>query len=292
MSESIGFIGLGAMGEPMALNLLNAGFDVTVHSRSRPPVDRLAHAGAQVAESPADLAGQSTIVITMLPETRDVEQVLTGPDGVLDGASDGALLVDMSTISPPATVALAEQVASRGCAMLDAPVSGGDVGARNATLSIMVGGEAKDVARARPVFEALGKTVTHVGPSGAGQTVKACNQIVVAGTIAALSEALVLASRSGIETSTVIDVLQGGFAASKVLEVRGGNFVAREFEPGFRAALHLKDLDIALSAAHSEGVALPTTALVTQLFSALCARGHGDKDHSGLFLLVDELARP
>lgn len=292
MSETVGFIGLGAMGKPMALNLVRSGFELVVHSRSRPPVDELVEAGARPAESPHEVASAASVVVTILPDTPDVEQVLTGAQGVLSGSTPGSLIIDMSTISPPVTTMLAEAAARQGCSMLDAPVSGGDVGARNATLSIMVGGSEADFVRARPIFEALGKTIVHAGPSGAGQTVKACNQIVVGCTIAAVSEAIVLAAKAGIEPSVVVDVLRGGFAGSKVLDVRGENFIKHEFEPGFRAALHLKDLGIALNTAQSLGVALPSTAVVTQLFTALRSQGHGDKDHSALLLVLEELAAP
>jgi 2-hydroxy-3-oxopropionate reductase len=290
MQETVGFIGLGAMGKPMAANLVKAGFDVVVHSRSRPPIDELVAAGAREAASPAQVAAAAAIVITILPDTPDVEAVVAGEGGVLEGAREGTLVIDMSTISPTASTALAAAAQARGARMLDAPVSGGDVGAQNATLSIMAGGAAEDFERARPVFEALGRTIVHVGPSGAGQIAKACNQIVVAGTIAAISEALTLAEKAGIELQTVVDVLRGGFAGSKVLDVRGSNFVSHSFEPGFRAELHLKDLGIALSAGQAYGVPLPSTAVVTQLFAALKARGHGAKDHSGLMLLIEELA--
>jgi 2-hydroxy-3-oxopropionate reductase len=290
MGDRIGFIGLGAMGRPMARNLVSAGFDVVVHNRSAGSVRELVAAGARAAASPGEVARDASVVITMLPATADVEAVVCAPGGVLEGAAPGTLIIDMSTIAPAAAASLAARAAREGCVFLDAPVSGGDVGAAAGTLSIMVGGDAEHVDRARPVLEVLGSTIVHVGAHGAGQTVKACNQIVVAGTIAAISEALVLGASAGVEPGVIVDVLRGGFADSRVLEVRGENYSTRRFEPGFRAALHLKDLGIALETAHRAGVPLPATAAVTQLFAAMDARGYGDRDHSGLVLLVEELS--
>jgi 2-hydroxy-3-oxopropionate reductase len=290
MPETVGFIGLGVMGAPMARNLVEAGHPLVVHSRSRGPVDELAAAGAEPASSPRAVAERAAVVITMLPDSPAVEDVVLGSDGVLEGASEGDLLIDMSTIHPTVSVAIAEAGRERGVGVLDAPVSGGDVGARDATLSIMVGGEQSDVERAQPLFEALGKTIVHVGEHGAGQVVKACNQVVVAVTIAAVSEALVLGSKAGVEPERILDVLGGGLAANRVMEMRRRNFLEHDFAPGFRIDLHHKDLDIALESGGEYGVPLPVTGLVQQGFRALRAKGHGGDDHSGLLALVEELA--
>jgi 2-hydroxy-3-oxopropionate reductase len=290
MPETVGFIGLGVMGAPMARNLVEAGHPLVVHNRSRGPVDALAAAGAEPASSPREVAERSGVVITMLPDSPAVEDVVLGSDGVLEGASEGDLLIDMSTIHPTVSVAIAEAGRERGVGVLDAPVSGGDVGARDATLSILVGGEQGDVERAQPLFEALGKAIVHVGEHGAGQVVKACNQVVVAVTIAAVSEALVLGSKAGVEPERILDVLGGGLAANRVMEMRRRNFLEHDFAPGFRIDLHHKDLDIALESGGEYGVPLPVTGLVQQGFRALRAKGHGGDDHSGLLALVEELA--
>ena len=291
MPETIGFIGLGVMGAPMARNLLQAGYPLVVHNRSREPVDALAAEGADAAQSPREVAERSQIVITMLPDSPAVEEVVLGDDGVLAGASEGDLLVDMSTIHPTVSVAIARASGERGVSVLDAPVSGGDVGAREGTLSIMVGGEEADFERARLLFEVLGKTIVHVGPVGAGQVVKACNQIVVALTIEAVSEALVLGSKAGVDPATIIEVLSGGLAANRVMEMRGRNFLEHDFTPGFRIDLHHKDLNIALAAGREYGVALPHTASTAEMLQALRTRGRGDNDHSALLTLVEDLAQ-
>ena len=290
MAQTIGFIGLGVMGDPMARNLLDAGHSLVVHSRSPGPVEALAEAGAETASSPREVAERTDVVITMLPDSPAVEAVVLGEDGVLAGASEGDLLIDMSTIHPTVSVAVAEAAAERGVAALDAPVSGGDVGAQQGTLSIMVGGEADAVERARPLFEVLGKTIVHVGEAGAGQVVKACNQVVVAITIAAVSEALVLGEKAGVDPEQILNVLGGGMAQNKVMEVRRSNFLEHDFTPGFRIDLHHKDLDIALGSGDEYGVPLPVTALVQQHMRALRAKGHGGDDHSGLIQLVEEMA--
>jgi len=287
MDERIGFIGLGIMGRPMARNLLAAGFDLTVHSRSPGPVDELVDAGAAGAASPADVAAVSDVVITMLPDTPDVEQVLTGHDGVADGAAAGSLVIDMSTIDPAASRRLAAGFAARDVAMLDAPVSGGERGAIDAVLSIMVGGESAALERARPVFDALGRTVVHVGTSGAGQVCKACNQLVVAATIEAVAEALALAERSGVDAARVRAALLGGLAGSKILEVHGQRMLDRTFEPGFRARLHAKDARIVLETARDAGADVPSFAVVAEQLDRLVAGGGGELDHAGLFTLVE-----
>ena len=290
MSETIGFIGLGVMGVPMAHNLVEAGHDLVVHDRAREPVEELAGAGAETASSSREVAERSDVIITMLPDSPAVEAVVYGDDGVLAGASEGDLLIDMSTIHPTVSEAVASAAAERGVAALDAPVSGGDVGAQQGTLSIMVGGDAADFERARPLFEVMGKTIVHVGGPGAGQGVKACNQVVVALTIAAVSEALVLGDKAGVEPDVILDVLGGGLAANRVMEMRRKNFLEHDFTPGFRIDLHHKDLNIALETGDAYGVPLPVTALVQQYLRTLRAKGHGGDDHSGMLRLVEELA--
>src|SRR6478752_5857641 len=258
------------MGKPMAKNLLAADFDLAVHSRSAGPVDELVDAGAAGASGPAEVAAASDVTITMLPDTPDVEQVLIGAGGVLEGAAPGSLVIDMSSIDPAPTRVMAEAFATRDVAMLDAPVSGGERGAIDGTLSIMIGGAPDAVARAMPIFEVLGKTIVHVGPSGAGQITKACNQLVVAATIEAVAEALVLAERSGVDAAKVREALLGGFAGSKILEVHGQRMLDRAFEPGFRARLHRKDARIVLDAAQASGTPIPSFAVVAaQLQRAL-----------------------
>lgn len=291
MAERIGFIGLGIMGKPMARNLMKAGYELVVHNRSRGAVEELAKEGATAAESPKEVAKSCGIVITMLPDSPEVEEVLTGEDGVLGGMTEGALLVDMSTISPVVTEELAERISAEGASMLDAPVSGGESGAIDGTLSIMVGGSEEAFERARPLFDVMGKTVIRVGESGTGQVVKACNQIVVALTIEAVSEALVLGSKAGVDPAKVIEVLSGGLAGNKVMEVKGGNFLKHGFEPGFRIELHLKDLGIALAAGREYEVPLPVTAIVDQMLEALVAKGSGGEDHSAILTFIEDLAQ-
>lgn len=291
MAEKLGFIGLGLMGRPMARNLLEAGYELTVYNRSRKAVDELAGAGASAAESPAEVARRSDVVITMLPDSPQVEEVLTGELGVLAGIAAGDLVIDMSTVSPVVTEALAEKVEQTGASMLDAPVSGGDVGAQQGTLSIMAGGSEGDFERARPVFEVLGGAVNHVGPAGAGQVTKAANQVVVALTIEAVSEALVLGSRGGVAPEKILDVLGGGLAGNKVMEVKREKFLSHDFEPGFRSELHHKDLGIALAAGREYGVALPVTALVDQMLLSMKQKGLGGEDHSALLRVIEDLSQ-
>ena len=282
-AEAIGFIGLGIMGKPMARNLLAAGFELTVHSRSPGPVDELVADGAKRAASPREVAAASTVTITMLPDTPDVEDVLAGSDGVVEGAAPGTLVIDMSSIDPDASRSIAGTLAERGVGVLDAPVSGGERGAIDGTLSIMVGGDEAAFARATPIFEALGANIVHVGPSGAGQVAKACNQLVVASTIEAVAEALLLAERSGVDPAKVREALLGGFAGSKILEVHGQRMLDRAFDPGFRIRLHRKDARIVEDAAAATASPIPAFAVVAgQLQRALDA-GDGDRDHSGLF---------
>ena len=289
--ERVGFIGLGIMGRPMARNLMADGYALVVHNRGRASADELVAAGAEWAESPQAVAERSDVILTMLPDSPQVREVVAGEDGVLDGARAGALLIDMSTISPVVAADLAHLARERGVGMLDAPVSGGDVGARQGTLSIMVGGDAEDFRRAGPIFGALGKTVVHAGHSGAGQVVKACNQVVVALTIEAVSEALVLGSKAGVDPAVIITVLSGGLAANRVMEVRGPNFLEHNFAPGFKVDLHHKDLGIALAAGREYGVPLPVTALVDQMLLSLRMNGRGGQDHSALLTVIEEGAR-
>jgi 2-hydroxy-3-oxopropionate reductase len=288
MGERVGFIGLGIMGAPMARHLLEAGFPLTVHSRSPAPVDALVSDGAVRATSPAEVAGVSDVVITMLPDTPDVEHVMLGDVGVAAGAAAGALVIDMSTIDPGPTRAIAGQLRQHGVEMLDAPVSGGERGAIDGTLSIMVGGHDGAFARAQPILQVMGKNIVHVGPSGAGQITKACNQLVVAATIESVAEALVLAERSGVDPAKVREALLGGFAGSKILEVHGQRMLDHAFEPGFRARLHRKDARIVLDAAQAAGSPIPAFQVVAaQLDRLVDETDRGDLDHSALFTLLD-----
>jgi 2-hydroxy-3-oxopropionate reductase len=287
--ESIGFIGLGIMGRPMALNLLRAGYSLVVHNRTRAKEEELVSEGARAAASPREVASQCDVLITMLPDSPDVEQVyLGGEDGVIAGARSGQLLIDMSSIAPAVARAVSDAARKVGADALDAPVSGGDVGAREGTLSIMVGGSDDAFKRAGPLFDVLGKTVVHMGEAGAGQTAKACNQILVAVTIEAVSEALVLASKAGVDPDRLIEVLSGGLAGNKVMEVRRRNFLEHDFTPGFKLSLHHKDLGIALRTARELGVYVPTTAIVDQMLAALKAAGDGSLDHSALLKVIEQ----
>jgi 2-hydroxy-3-oxopropionate reductase len=288
----VGFVGLGSMGGPMASNLIGAGYDLVLHNRTKEKAEKLAaEGGGEVAETPREVGARCDIVITMLPGPTEVEAVVSGGDGLLEGISKSSLVVDMSTSSPTLARKLARTARERGASMLDAPVSGGDVGAIDGTLSIMVGGEEEDFERARPLFEAMGKTVTHVGPDGAGQVVKAANQIVVALTIEAVSEALVLGSKAGVDSEKMLDVLSGGLAGNRVMEVKREKLLSRHFEPGGKVKYHHKDLGIALAAGREYGVSLPATAVVDQMFGALVARGRGGWDHSALVTLVEDWSR-
>ena len=292
MTNTIGFIGLGIMGAPMARNLMRAGHRLVVHNRSAEPARALASEGAEVAALPREVAERCDVIFTMLPDSPDVERVIAGPDGVLEGVRPGALLVDMSTISPAVTRALAARCAEHGAAMLDAPVSGGDVGAINGTLTIMVGGDAADFERARPLFAAMGKHVVHVGAIGTGQVTKAANQVVVGLVIAAVAEALTLGARGGVWPETLLDVLGTGAAGNRIMELKREKLLTHVFTPGFRAELHLKDLGIALAEGHASGAALPVTALVESLFARMKEKGWGAEDHTGLLKVIEELSEP
>jgi 2-hydroxy-3-oxopropionate reductase len=285
---NVGFIGLGVMGRPMAENLLTAGARLVVHNRSRPAQDALVARGAAGAQSPEEVAGRADIIITMLADDDAVRSVVGG--GLLAAARPGSLIVDMSTVSPGLSRELAARATERDVRMLDAPVSGGDVGAREGTLSIMVGGDAADLERARPVLEVLGASIVHAGPAGAGQVVKACNQVLVAITIAGVSEALVLGTRLGVAPETILDVLSRGLAANRVMDLRRANFLNHAFSPGFKVDLHHKDLDIALAGGGQANVPLPLTAITQQLFRQLRAAGRGGEDHTALLAAVEALA--
>lgn len=286
----LGFVGLGTMGAAMAARLLAAGHDVTVHNRTRSREEPLAALGAQRGATPAEAARGAEVVVVIVSDTPDVEAVVLGPDGVAAGLAPGGLVVDMSTIAPDATRTFAARVAERGGRWLDAPVSGGSEGARNGTLSIMIGGDAADLERARPALEAMGTTLTHVGPVGAGQLAKAMNQVVIAGTYAAVAEGIVLGLKAGIDVDAALRALAGGAAGSWGLVHRGPNVVRNEYPLGFRVRLHRKDLGIALDAARALGVPLPVAALVEQWETGLIARGHGDEDVSAVGRVVREQA--
>jgi 2-hydroxy-3-oxopropionate reductase len=287
---TVAFIGLGIMGGPMAANLVKAGFEVVGYNRSPEPVKRLVDAGGRSAESVADAVRGADVIVTMVPDSPDVEAVTGGDDGVFAAAKSGAIYVDMSTIRPDVAVRVAEAGHKAGLRVLDAPVSGGEAGAVEGSLSIMVGGEPADFAAAKPVLEAVGKTIVHVGPAGSGQTVKAANQLIVAGNIQLLAEAVVFLEAYGVDTKAALEVLGGGLAGSTVLNRKGPNMLSREFAPGFRLALHHKDMGIVTSAAREAGVVIPLGSAVAQLIAALVARGDGGLDHSGLLKLALELS--
>ncbi len=281
------------MGKPMARNLAKAGFELVIYSRTRASVDDLIAESVAftAADSPRAVAEQTKTIITMLPDSPDVRAVVLGESGLIEAIGPGHLLIDMSTIAPATAIEVGKALAERGASALDAPVSGGEKGATTAALSIMVGGSAEDFERAGPLFEAMGKTIVHVGASGSGQIVKACNQVVVALNYAAVSEALVLGAKAGADPEKIVQVLSGGLAASRVLELKGASMIAHNFQPGFRVDLHRKDLNIALATARENGSPLPVTALVSQLFDALSVGGKGDLDHSALVTLYEDLAK-
>jgi 2-hydroxy-3-oxopropionate reductase len=292
MPETIGFIGLGLMGKPMAANLLKAGYPVVVHSRSQGPVDELVAQGARKGTSPADVARQATRVITMVPDSPDVERVLDGPDGVFQALQPGTIVIDMSSIAPGVARRLAEKAASLGAIMLDAPVSGGDIGAINGTLSIMVGGDAAAFAAARPLFDVMGnpEKVIHIGGPGAGQLCKLCNQMVIGGTLAVAAEALALAKKSGVDAAKVREALLGGFALSRVLEVHGERALKNTFKPGFKTHLFAKDMRNVVSTLAEHDCAAPVTAVVQQLLHATMAAGRGEDDNSIMAKTVFDIA--
>lgn len=293
MSETVGFIGLGVMGRPMAQHLVANGYELVVHNRSRPGVDALVTAGAAAAANPAAVARRATVVITMVPDTQDVVQVLGGHQGVLSALQPGTVVIDMSSISPVTTRELAAQVTAAGGTLLDAPVSGGEIGAVNATLSIMVGGDAQALARVRPILACMGnpERIVHVGlEPGSGQICKVCNQIAIGGALAGVSEAFAVAKKAGVDLVRVREALLGGFAASRVLEVHGERLIKGNYTPGFRTKLYQKDLRLAGEVAAAHGVATPATALVSQLVNALIASGGSDLDYSALGTVLFDLA--
>src|SRR6185295_4168603 len=290
MAQVIGFIGLGIMGRPMAKNLLKAGHSLVVHNRSRGAVDDLVKAGAKAGTSPRDVASQSDVLITMLPNSPDVEAVVLGRDGVIEGARAGMSLLDMSTISPLVSQKIGAALAAKSVQMLDAPVSGGERGAIDAVLSIMVAGDKALFDKVLPIFQAMGKTITHLGPLGAGGFTKLANQIIVAVNLTALGEALTLAKKAGLDRELTIKALSGGLAGSKCLEQKTANYVAGAYKPGFKVDLHFKDLGLIMESSRALGVPLPATAVVQELFNAMRVKGRGGLDHSGVITLLEELA--
>jgi 2-hydroxy-3-oxopropionate reductase len=292
MHPTVGFIGLGLMGRPMARNLLKAGFPLNVHSRSPTPVDDLVAQGADRATSPADVASRATRIITMLPDSPDVEQVLEGADGVFTAIQPGTILIDCSSIAPTTARRLAERTRSLGATMLDAPVSGGEIGAISGTLSIMVGGDEAAFAEVKPILDVMGnpEKVIRVGGEGAGQITKVCNQMVIGGTLAVVSEAFSLARRAGVDPAKVREALLGGFAASRVLEVHGERILTENYTPGFRAQLYAKDMRIAARTLADTATVAPVSAVVQELVAAMVARGRGDMDYSALATVLFELS--
>ena len=285
----LGFVGLGIMGAPMAGHLVNAGHQVFINTRSKVP-EALASSAAVQCGSPQEVASQADIIFTMVPDTPDVEKVLFGEKGIAAGLAKGKIVVDMSSISPIATKAFAQKIKTLGCDYLDAPVSGGELGAKNATLSIMVGGDEKVFEKVKPVFELMGKNINLVGGNGDGQTAKVANQIIVALNIEAVAEALLFAAKAGADPAKVRQALMGGFASSKILEVHGERMVKRTFDPGFRIELHQKDLNLALNSARSLGVSLPNTATAQELFNSCSAHGGKAWDHSAMVRALEKLA--
>lgn len=286
----IGFIGLGIMGKPMARNLIEGGYELVVHNRSPKSVDELARIGARPAHSPREVSDQTEIVITMLPDSPDVEQVVAGPDGLIDAFGKGQLLIDMSTINPLVSQSLGDRLMAKGGSMLDAPVSGGEEGAIRGILSIMVGGSEEDFERARPLLEIMGKTVTHIGPLGSGGFTKLANQIIVAINLVAIGEALTFGTRAGVDPEKMVRALSGGMAGSRCLELKKDKILDGDFAPGFKIDLHAKDLRLVHAAASSLRSPIPTTALVEQFFAAMRQFGRGDDDHSGVVKFFEQLA--
>jgi 2-hydroxy-3-oxopropionate reductase len=290
MKPKIGFIGLGIMGHHMAGHLMNAGYTLAVHDVRAEAMEPLTAQGAVRAQNAADAAAHSDVVISMVPDSPDVEAVALGPGGIIESARAGLIYVDMSTIAPGTAVKVSTELGKKGVRCLDAPVSGGETGAKNAALSIMVGGPEDLFNEMLPVFQIMGKTITLCGPNGAGQTVKACNQIQVALNFVGMAEALVLGAKAGVDPATVIKVLSGGYAQTRVMDVRGPKIVKGEFEPGFKSKFHFKDLGIIMDTARELHVSLPATAVAQQLFSALLANGRGDLDHSAVITVIEDLA--
>jgi len=287
----VGFVGLGIMGKPMALNLIKGGHSLSVYARRSESMKPLKDAGATLCGSPKEAAEKSEVTVVMVSDTSDVEAVVLGTNGLIHGGKRGSVVVDMSTISPVATREMAGKLAAKGIEMLDAPVSGGEVGATNGTLSIMCGGKPEIFARVKPLFECLGKNIVLTGSNGAGQVTKACNQIVVALTIEAVGEALTFARKNNVDAAKVREALLGGFANSKILEVHGKRMLDNEFKPGFKVRLHQKDMRIVMETAHKLGLALPGAALVTQHMNALMGAGEGELDSSALIKVVERMSK-
>jgi 2-hydroxy-3-oxopropionate reductase len=287
---TIAFIGLGIMGKPMAINLVKAGFDVVGYDLNQPAIEALTNAGGSSAVSIAEAVKDADVVAIMVPDSPDVEDVLTAPEGVFAAGRESALVIDFSSIRPDVSARLAADGAARGLRVLDAPVSGGEQGAIDGTLSIMVGGAAEDFAGAQPVFDVVGKTIVHVGPAGSGQTVKAANQLIVAGTIELVAEAIVFLEAYGVDTEAAVSVLAGGLAGNAILQRKAAGMLARDFTPGFRIALHDKDMGIVTAAARQAGVVIPLGAAVAQLIASLKAQGDGWLDHTALLKLVEQLS--
>jgi 2-hydroxy-3-oxopropionate reductase len=290
MTIKVGFIGLGIMGRPQALNLIKGGYSLSVYARRAESMQPLKEAGAIACASPREVAQQSEITFVMVCDTSDVESVVLGEYGAIHGAKAGSVIVDMSTISPTATKAIAMDLAARGVEMLDAPVSGGEIGAINATLAIMVGGKPEVFNRVKPLFECMGKTITLVGGNGAGQVAKACNQIIVAVTIEAVSEALTFARRSGVDAGKVREALMGGFAGSKIMEVHGKRILDNDFKPGFKVRLHQKDMRIVMQTAHELGLGLPAASVAAQHLNALMGSGDGELDSAAIVKVIERMS--
>jgi len=287
---NIGFIGTGIMGRPMALNLMKGGYKLWVYARRTEGLQPLVAAGAIACSSPMEVASKVDVIFTIVSDTPDVEQLIFGEEGIVKGAKAGAVVVDMSTISPAATVNFSRQLAALGIDMLDAPVSGGEKGAINAVLSIMVGGEVEVFERIRPLLECMGKNIVHIGGNGAGQVSKACNQIVVAVTIEAVAEALTFAAKNNVDPAKVREALMGGSAGSKILEVQGQRMLDQDFKPGFKLGLHLKDMRIVMEAAQVSGFVVPAAALVTQHFKSLMSSGGADLDSSAVIKVLERMS--
>ena len=287
---TVGYIGLGLMGKSIARNILKAGFPLVVHNRSQAAVDELVGEGAKAAGSPAEVAGQVQVVFTNLPDTPDVEKVALGAHGILEGAQAGLIFVDNSTIIPAAARSIAARMAEKGVLSLDAPVSGGDIGARNGTLAIMVGGPAEALEKVRPVFMAMGKTVTHVGEAGAGQVAKAANQIMVAAQMVAMGELIIFAQKSGVDPQKVVEAIKGGAAQCWTLDVKPARLFAGNRTPGFKAHMQAKDLNIILETARAYGIPLPSAAVDAQLFNAMLQNGMGELDNSAVIGIIEALA--
>lgn len=288
--QQIGFIGLGIMGKPMARNLLKAGYPLVVYNRRRSPMEELAGEGASIAKSPREVAQQSEVVITCVSDSPDVEAIVLGNDGIIEGAKPGTLYIDMSTIAPATARKVYQALQARGVDALDAPISGGDIGAQQGTLSIMVGGDESAFQRALPILEVMGKNIVYIGAAGAGQVTKACNQIVVSLTLQAVAEALTFARKSGVDGAKVREALLGGFAQSRILEVHGQRMLEGHFQPGFKLNLHRKDMNIVLQTGREIGLPLLGTAQVTNLMDALLAQGKGELDNSALIMVYEMLA--